>query len=166
MAKAKKTRRKAGTSRNPRPRRRARTRAKARRSRRPRKAERGAASQLIRDSWSAAQRAVVSAQQGMEKQLRELLKRNKIGSRDAAVALKDLRVRAEKERRKALSLLDKQLKSLQTRLKKERRALGRVVQDAVQSTLAAFNIPSRREIGELTRKVDALSQKLDTRRRR
>lgn len=120
---------------------------------------------VLRDAWQAARKALVSAEQRMEKQVRALLKRNRINTKDAQATIEELRARAEKERRKALALLDSRLKSLQSRVKKERKALGRVVQGAVQSTLAALNIPSREEIAGLTRKVEALSRKLDARKR-
>lgn len=120
---------------------------------------------VLRDTWEAGRKALMAAEQQMEHQFRVLLKRNKINTKDVQAALKELRARAEKERRKALAGLDTRLKAVQARVKKERKALGRVVQDAVHSTLAALNIPSRDEIAMLTRKVDTLSHKLDARRR-
>ena len=54
---------------------------------------------------------------------------------------------------------------LQTRARKERRALARMVDDAVQRTLAALNIPSRQEVHQLTRRVEELSRKVDRFRR-
>jgi polyhydroxyalkanoate synthesis regulator phasin len=77
-----------------------------------------------------------------------LLKKNKISAREAASALKALRVRVERER------------------KKERKVVGRRVDEAVQGALAAFNIPSRREVAELTRKIEELSKKIDSLKRR
>jgi hypothetical protein len=41
-----------------------------------------------------------------------------------------------------------------------------MVDDAVKRGLAAFNIPSRHEVAELTRKVDELSRKIDGFKRR
>ena len=74
--------------------------------------------------------------------------------------------RLEKERSKALKQLEAHLAMLQTRAKKERKALTRMADDAVQNTLAALNIPSRQEVQELTRRVEELSRKIDGFRRR
>jgi polyhydroxyalkanoate synthesis regulator phasin len=54
---------------------------------------------------------------------------------------------------------------LQARARKERRAFTRAVEDAVQRTLAALNIPSRREVHELTRRIEELSRRIDRFRR-
>ena len=40
-----------------------------------------------------------------------------------------------------------------------------MVDDAVQGALATFNIPSRQEVPELTRKVNELSRKIDSLKR-
>jgi polyhydroxyalkanoate synthesis regulator phasin len=119
----------------------------------------------LRETWKATLGALASAQRAMEKQARALVKRNQISSREASRMLRELRSRAERERSKALTALEGGVQSLQARLKKDRKAAGLMVQDAVQSGLAALNIPSRQEIADLTRKVEALSRKLDARKR-
>jgi hypothetical protein len=43
--------------------------------------------------------------------------------------------------------------------------VGRRLDDAMLATLAALNIPSRREVSELTGKVETLSRKIDSFRR-
>ena len=73
--------------------------------------------------------------------------------------------RLERERKKALKQVEGRLAVLQTRAKKERRAVTRMVDDAVQRTLAALNIPSRQEVQELTRRVEELSSRIDRFRR-
>jgi hypothetical protein len=108
---------------------------------------------------------LASAEQDLERQVRALLKRKGIDVKDASRVLAAWRSRATRERRKALAALEGRMKTVQARLKKERKSAGRAVQDTVQSALAALNIPSRGEIAELTRKVEALSRKLDTRKR-
>ena len=52
------------------------------------------------------------------------------------------------------------LSTLQVRARKERRALARTVDEAVQRTLAALNIPSRQEVHQLTLRVEELSRKV------
>ena len=52
------------------------------------------------------------------------------------------------------------------RVEKERRSLGRKVEGAVKTTLASLNIPTRSEINLLTRRVEELSSKIGTLKRR
>jgi RNA polymerase-binding transcription factor DksA len=90
-----------------------------------------------------------------------LLKRNKITTKDASEAIADFRHRVERERKKALKEIEGRVSSLQTRVRKERKAAAKMVDEAVKGALVAFNIPSRQEVAELTRKVDELSRKID-----
>ena len=114
----------------------------------------------LKDTWYATLSALTSAEENVEKQVRGLLKRNKIGTKDASAMLKDLRTLIDRERKKGLRDLESRLSSLQGRLRKERKVLARMVNEAVEGTLATFNIPSRHEVAELTRKVDQLSRKI------
>ena len=52
------------------------------------------------------------------------------------------------------------------RVEKERKSLGRKVEGAVKTTLASLNIPTRSEINLLARRVEELSRKIDTLKRR
>jgi hypothetical protein len=70
------------------------------------------------------------------------------------------RGRLDREGRKALKQFEGRLSVLQTRARRERRAIARMVDEAVQRTLAALNIPSRQEVHELTRRVEELSRKV------
>jgi polyhydroxyalkanoate synthesis regulator phasin len=115
----------------------------------------------LKDTWYATLSALTSAEENIEKQVRVLLKRNKISTKDASAMLKDLRTLIDRERKKGLRELESRLSSLQGRLRKERKVLSRLVNEAVEGTLASFNIPSRHEVAELTRKVDHLSRKID-----
>jgi len=120
----------------------------------------------LRETWSATLAALTSAEAEVEKQIRTLLKNNNISARDARAALRDLRSRIDLERRKAVKQLDARLKGLQTRIRKERKNVSRMVEDGVQSALAALNIPSRQEVADLTGKVEQLSRKIDSIRRK
>lgn len=53
-----------------------------------------------------------------------------------------------------------------TRVDKERKTLGRKVESAVKTTLASLNIPTRSEINLLARRVEELSVKIDSLKRR
>ena len=133
-----------------------------------RKAARAArgAGDVLRDAWATTQDALVSAEAGMEKQVKGLLKKNRIDTTEAKAMLRDLGTRLQKERKKALKEIEAGLSTLQVRVRKERKMVGRMVDDAVKRALAAFNIPSRHEVAELTRKVDELSRKIDGFKRR
>jgi polyhydroxyalkanoate synthesis regulator phasin len=120
----------------------------------------------IRDTWEQALTAITTAEEGLEKQVRALLKKNRISTKDAATMLDDVSALVRRERRRALKELDARMKTLQARIVKERKVVGRMVNDGVQNALAAFNIPSRQEVAELVRKVDQLSAKIDSLRRR
>lgn len=122
--------------------------------------------EVLREAWVTTQRALVSAEAQMEKQVKVLLKKNKINPREATDALRSLGARVEKRRKKALKQVEARLSTLQARLHKERLVAGRMVDDAVKTALATFNIPSRKEVAELTRKVDELSRKIDGLKRR
>jgi vacuolar-type H+-ATPase subunit H len=139
------------------------TKTKRRKTARPGRAARAGRTtgDRLRDTWYATLSALTSAEQNLEKQVRVLLKKNKIGTRDAATMLKDARSLIDRERKKAVRELERRISDLQERLRKERKALARMVNEAVQATLATFNIPSRHEVAELTRKVAQLSKKID-----
>jgi hypothetical protein len=132
---------------------------------RPAKARAHAAGNRIRETWAATVQALTSAEAEAEKQLRLLLARKGIKPADARAALASFRSRVQKERRKATRELGTRFTALQGRLRAERKHLGRAVGETVKGTLVALNIPSRREVAELTRKVDELSKKIDTFRR-
>jgi polyhydroxyalkanoate synthesis regulator phasin len=119
------------------------------------------APELLRDAWHQTVRALTEAEAEVERQIKGLLKRNRIKAPDASRALSQITGRIQKERRQAVTDFEARLKRVQKQVRKERRALDKMVEDAVQSTLASFNIPSRKEVTELTRKVNQLSRKLD-----
>ena len=122
--------------------------------------------EVLRETWASTVDALTAAEGKVEKQIKGLLKHNKIGAGDAAEMLKNLATRLARERKKAMKQLDVRLTEIQARLHKEQRVVRRMVDDAVKGTLAAFNIPSRQEVGELTKKVDELSRKIDAFKRR
>ena len=122
--------------------------------------------EALRNAWSATVETLTKAEREMEKQVRMLMKKNKLGPKEAQAMLAKLRSRVGVERKRAVKELESRLKTLQARVKKERKVLGKAVDEAVQSALAAFNIPSRQEVADLTRKVEELSRKIDTFKRR
>jgi polyhydroxyalkanoate synthesis regulator phasin len=116
---------------------------------------------VLRERWQAALKALAVAEAELEKQWKALVKRSGLSGKDAKGALNELRVRLEKERQRALKGIEAGVAGLQQRVKEERAILSRKADEAMKSALVAFNIPSRQEVGELTRKVNELSRKID-----
>jgi polyhydroxyalkanoate synthesis regulator phasin len=133
---------------------------------RTRKAAAKGAATTLRETWDATLASLSSAEAAVEKEVKTLLRKNKIRVEDASELLASVEKRFVRERKRALKQIEGRLSTLQTRVRKERKHLTKLANDAVQGALSSFNIPSRREVAELTRKVDELSRKIDTLRRR
>jgi polyhydroxyalkanoate synthesis regulator phasin len=134
---------------------------KARRAATPKtEVPKGAAARL-RQTWNSTVEAITAAESDLEKQVKAVLHRNKISTKDASAMFKDLAALVGRERKKALGDLEVRLGAIQARAVKQRKAVGAAVDDALQSALARFNLPTRTEVRELTRKVDELSRKID-----
>lgn len=143
---------------------------KTNRSRKTRRAggrtpSRSAARDRVKQSWKQLVAAVTRTQANVEAGVKDLLRRNRISTKDAASLMADLRALLARERKKAGRELRAGLRTLQTRVEKERRGATRGLDDAVRSALAALNIPSRSEVAALTRKVDELSKAMARRKR-
>lgn len=132
----------------------------ARGTRRARKAVSGLAI-----TWEGTREALGSAEAAMQRRVKALVKKGGARTQQATDTVMAWRTRLERERRKAMKQLEAQLATLQTRARRERKVLSKVVDETVQSTLAALNIPSRQEVHELTRRVEELSRKIDGFRR-
>jgi poly(hydroxyalkanoate) granule-associated protein len=133
--------------------------------RRARPSEMQRATTRLAKTWDDTREAFGTAEAAVEKKVRALVKKSGVDTRKATQVVAAWRDRVEKERRRARKQVEAQIATLQARAKKERRAMGRMVDDAVQSALAALNIPSRHEVHELTRRVEDLSKKIDGFRR-
>jgi hypothetical protein len=134
--------------------------------RRPRPAvHRPRAKSRIEKTWKDTRAAFTSAEAKVEKRVRALVKRSGVDTRQARETLTTWRHRLDRERKKALKQVEGQVALLQTRARKERRVVTRMVDDAVQRTLAALNIPSRQEIHDLGRRVEELSRRIERFRR-
>jgi len=95
----------------------------------------------IRRTWEEAVARVTHAEARVQKQVRALLQRNKIGTRDAATMLRDVRALVQRERKKGLTQLEGRFAALQSRVRTERKSAAKAVEAAIQGTLARFNIP-------------------------
>lgn len=98
------------------------------------------AADRLRETWSQTVASLASAEVAVEKQVRRLLQRNRISTQDASTLLEHVNALVSRERK----------------------VVARMAGQAAQSALATFNIPSRQEVQELTRKVDQLSRKIDS----
>jgi len=119
------------------------------------------AGERLRQTWNSTIEAITAAESDLEKQVKTVLHRNKISTKDASAMFKDLSALVGRERKKALHDLETRLGAIQAKAVKQRKAVGAVVDDALQNALARFNLPTREEVRELTRKVDDLSRKID-----
>jgi len=120
----------------------------------------------IRDTWNQALKTLASAEAEVQKQVETLIKRRRLASTDAAKLVKGLRARVEKERKTAMKQIEARLATCRSAVGKERKVVGKTLDRAIHRAMAALDIPSRREVAELTRKIDDLSRKIDTVRRR
>jgi polyhydroxyalkanoate synthesis regulator phasin len=123
------------------------------------------ARQALREGWRSALDALSRAEADVEARVKALLRKNKINVEDAAQLLREFRKGLVKERVRGLRELDGRFGDFQRRLRQEGRNAAKRVEDAVQSGLAALNIPNRKEVALLTRKVDELSRRIAAQRR-
>jgi hypothetical protein len=130
-----------------------------------RKAASRAGAQGIRVAWTAGLEGLTAAEEQIERQARRFIKRNKLNAGDARALLESVGTRLAAGRRSAGKQLDARFRLLQARVRKERKAFSRAVDDAVRGALAALNIPNRREVANLTRRVEELSGRIDAFRR-
>jgi poly(hydroxyalkanoate) granule-associated protein len=115
----------------------------------------------MQDAWKATLDVLGALEAEAQKQIRSLVKQGRVSTAEARAMVSDLSERAMRERRRATVQIESRVKDLQARMAQERKALGKVVDEAVRTGLASFNIPSRQEVSQLTRKVDELSRKID-----
>lgn len=123
------------------------------------------AQQVLREGWKSALGALSKAEAEVETQVRRLLRNNKINVEDAAELLREFRKSVDKERKRGMKELEGRLGELRERVRKGGRNVAKMADGAVQSGLAALNIPSRREVALLTRRVEELSRRIGTLRR-
>jgi poly(hydroxyalkanoate) granule-associated protein len=124
------------------------------------------AQQALKEGWQRALHALKRAEAQVETRVKALLRSNKINVEDAGELLREFKQGVAKERARGLRELDARLAELRKRVRREGRNVAKAVDDTVQSGLAALNIPSRREVALLTRKVDELSRRIATLRRK
>ncbi|HXK09972.1 MAG TPA: phasin family protein [Vicinamibacteria bacterium] len=125
----------------------------------------GRAARRLEKTWKDTRAALTTAEATVERRVKAFARRSGVDTRQAAQTLQAWRARLDRERKKAMKQVEGRLAVVQTRARRERRALGRTVDEAVRRTLAALNIPSRHEVQELTHRVEELSRRIDRFRR-
>lgn len=120
----------------------------------------------LKDNLSGAVKELRSVDATVGKRIRRLAGERRAAAKEAVNAVAGLRKTIENERRAALKRIDSALKAVQDRVRREGKNASRLAEDAVRRALSALNIPSRREIIDLTRKVDELSRRIASQKRR
>lgn len=134
------------------------TRKKARRSA-------GTRSARLERTWTDTRRALRSAEKRVSRKVAELVQHSGLPTRKVVKRAEAWRARLGQQGRKARKQALARLAELQQRARRDGRALGRSVDDAVARALAALNIPTRQEVQELSRRVEGLSARVDRLRR-
>ncbi len=112
-------------------------------------------------TWDDTRQVIGIGRASLEKRARALMATSGVDPDKAAERLAALRQRLGLERRRAVKQVGGRLVVLRARAKQEQRVVGRKIDDAVRRTLVALDMPSRRELHELTRRVEELSRKID-----
>jgi poly(hydroxyalkanoate) granule-associated protein len=136
------------------------------------RAARDQATQRLRTTWQDAKAsfkdarsALLGADGALGKQVAAFARRNGLDTKQLARRADRWRSRLDRGGKKARKTIEIGLGQLQQRALRDRRTLARVADDAVSSTLAALNIPTRRELQQLSRRVEQLTHRVEARRR-
>jgi polyhydroxyalkanoate synthesis regulator phasin len=116
-------------------------------------------------TWDDTREILGRSRATIEERARALIKTSGVDPDKAAERLAEIRQRLGLERRKAVKQFEGRLVVLRARAKKERRAFGHKLDDAVRRALVALDMPSRKELRVLTLRVEDLSRKIDGLRR-
>lgn len=137
------------------------TRKKTRRAApaRPKRSER------LERTWDETRRALRTAEASVGRKVAELVEQSGLDARDVLKQAEAWRSRLGREGRSARKRAMARLAELQKRARRDGRQIRSGVDDAVARALAALNIPSRREVQELSRRVEQLSARIDRMRR-
>jgi hypothetical protein len=119
----------------------------------------------LKQAWERAKQALGAAEVKTAKRVKALIESNRGSVEEAAAALARFGAELARQREKRLGEIQAQLKTLSDRLGNERRRVAKLARQKARGALAGLDIPSRREVTELTRKVEELGLKIDSLRR-
>jgi hypothetical protein len=129
------------------------------------KTARTSAARRIESLWQDARGAFRSAESQARKRVTAFARRNGVDTQELVERARQVRGRIERDGRKARKAALARLAQLQQRARDERRSLTRMADHAVARALAALDIPTRREVQELSRRVELLSTRVGALRR-
>ena len=130
-----------------------------------RKAARPRATSRLETTWRDARKALRSAEGVVGRRVAAFARSRGIDTKDLAHRAELWRSRIDREGKKARKRALAGLAELQQRALRERKSLAHAADDAVARALAALNIPTRREVQELSRRVERLATRVDALRR-
>jgi polyhydroxyalkanoate synthesis regulator phasin len=110
--------------------------------------------------------AVKQAPKTAEERVKALIESGKPALERAQAFASETSKNLSKQTRAIRKDIAHRVSDLGERVEKERKSLGRKVESAVKTTLASLNIPTRSEINLLARRVEELSRKIDSLKRR
>jgi poly(hydroxyalkanoate) granule-associated protein len=126
-----------------------------------RKAARTARPGRLEKTWNDTRRALRSAEVTVGKRVAALVQRSGLQPREVMRQAELWRGRLDREGRKARKRVEARLVQLKQRATRDRRSLTQSVDDAVARALGALNIPTRREVQQLQRRVEELKARVE-----
>jgi polyhydroxyalkanoate synthesis regulator phasin len=130
-----------------------------------RTAARARATSRFETTWRDARKALRTAEGAVGRRVAAFARSRGIDTRDLAHRAELWRSRIDREGKKARKRALAGLAELQQRAARERTSVAHAADAAVARALAALNIPSRREVQELSRRVERLATRVDALRR-
>ena len=123
------------------------------------------ATNRLETSWRDARKALRSAEGVVGRRVAAFARSRGIDTKELAHRAELWRSRIDREGKKARKRALAGLAELQQRAVRERTSLAHSADGAVARALAALNIPTRREVQELSRRVERLATRVDAFRR-
>ena len=126
-----------------------------------RKAARTAPKGRLEKTWDDTRRALRSAEVIVGKRVAALVQRSGLEPREVIRQAELWRGRLDREGKKARKRVEARLVQLKHRATRDRHSLTKSVDDAVARALGALNIPTRREVQQLQRRVEELKARVE-----
>ena len=115
----------------------------------------------LAQTWSDTRRALRSAEVTVGKRVASLVQRSGLEPREVMRQAELWRGRLDREGSKARKRVAARLVQLRHRATRDRRTLAKSVDEAVARALRALNIPTRREVQQLQRRVEELKARVE-----
>jgi poly(hydroxyalkanoate) granule-associated protein len=115
----------------------------------------------LEQTWNDTRRALRSAEATVGKRVAALVQKSGLEPREVMHQAQLWRSRLDREGKKARKRVAARLVQLRSRASRDRRSLSKSVDDAVARALGALNIPTRREVQQLQRRVEELKARVE-----